>query len=96
MHEIISLNDKAEELIANADGIVYFYNVAQRSSYDGIQTIHDHVQKIKATSIASSLTFPRILIGAILAGTEQEVFSNEGIGLAQNLRCEYFQISEKN
>jgi hypothetical protein len=40
MHEIVSLDEATDGLICGAEGIVYFYNVALRSSYERIHALH--------------------------------------------------------
>jgi precorrin-3B methylase len=70
-------------LFSGADGVVYFYNTASRSSFRHIEAIHDKLEKIK------SAPTPSVLVGIVLAGTEQEVSFKEGNELARKWGCDF-------
>lgn len=105
MDEIASLDEVTDRLICGAEGIVYFYNVAFRTSYERIEAIHDKIQKIKAASTTSAPnpatlsatpppSFQIVLVGVVLVGTEWEVSLKEGNELARKWGCEFFEVSE--
>ena len=90
MHEVAGLVEATERLICGAEGVIYFYNVALRSSYERIHTLHYEIQDIKAastssasdpatSSAASPPTFQRILVGVVLIGTERQSLLKKGL-----------------
>jgi hypothetical protein len=94
------LDEAIGQLFCGAEGVVYFYNAASRSSYEHIEAIHDKQQKVKSASTTSapdaaklSGTSPpplqMILVGTVLVGTKREVSLEEGNELARKLGCNF-------
>jgi precorrin-3B methylase len=83
VHEKAVLDEATGQLFCGADGVVYFYNAASRSSFHHVEAIHDKLQKIKSAST------PSVLVGIALAGTKREVSFKEGNELARKLGCNF-------
>ena len=107
MYETANPNEAAYRWIRGAEGGVYFYNTASRSSYEHIEAIHDKLQKIRAASTPSALDpatssatspppFQKVLVGTVLSGTKRAVSLEEGQKLARKLGCEFSFETETN
>jgi len=79
MHEIANPDKVPDQLVNGTEGIVYFYNTASRSSYNQIKAIYNKIQNLSPFQI--------VLVGIVLAGTEQEVSQKQVGELAQELKC---------
>jgi hypothetical protein len=102
MQEIAGLDEATNQLIYDAEGIVYFYNIASRSSCEQIEAFYNEVQKIKAASTPSALDsasssaaspppFQMFFVGIFL-GAEREVSFTGGNELARKLGCNFYDV----
>jgi hypothetical protein len=104
LDETTGLSEETDALIRDADGIVYFYSVTSKLSFEWIRTIHGKIKKINSASTSSDLDTARmpasspwpvsiVLVGIECEGEKREVSSEEGHKLGQDLGCVVFEAS---
>ena len=80
-----------ENYIRNAEGIIFFFSITCRRSFDMISEKYNEVVSFKGTS-----TFPKVLVGNKCDLERERIISpEEGEELANILNCSYFETSAK-
>jgi len=81
-----------DNYIRRADGILLFYSIATRSSFEQCHKLRTNILRIKN----EDTTFPVILVGAKSDLTERAVKTIEGIELARKWKMSFLEVSPKN
>jgi len=81
-----------ESYIRSAEGIVFFYSITCRCSFDIVSILYNQSVSIKGTT-----TFPMVLVGNKCdLEKERQISNEEGDELAKELNCSYFETSAKD
>jgi GTPase KRas protein len=90
--EYVALNDI---LIRDGEAFMLVYSISSRSSFASIRRFHAQVMRVKESQ-TDSCSFICLVGNKFDKVTEREVSTEEGLALAKELECEFFEVSSKD
>ncbi len=83
--------------IRDGEGFVLVYSITSRNSFTRLRRFYDQVIRVKDTSTDDFTSPPIVIVGNKTdKHDDREVDSTEGILLARELGCHFFETSSKN
>lgn len=87
--------------IRDSEGFILMYSITSRKSFTRVRRFHQQIQNVKAhlnaTTGQTQTSWPMVLIGNKSdIHKDRDVTSTEGIALAKELGCQFFECSSKS
>lgn len=80
--------------LRHAEGFLYVYSIASRSSFEQISTFWEQVARVKDLDVSE--TVPGVIVGNKCdLEADRQVTIQEGRDLAKSLKCAFFETSAK-
>jgi GTPase KRas protein len=81
--------------IRDGEAFMLVYSISSRSSFASIRRFHAQVMRVKESQ-TDSCSFICLVGNKCDKVTEREVSTEEGLALAKELGCEFFEVSSKD